>query len=84
MEDKDLQGQIFNTSNGLVVSQMGDKILDSSVQLLLGNYLFFLFRAVMENHDMGSPKNKLCLSGGCAAHVSEWLELLSECRKLAF
>ena len=45
MEDKDLQGQIFNSSNGLVVSQMGDKILDSSVQLLLGNYLFFFVQS---------------------------------------
>ena len=82
MEDKDLQGQIFNTSNGLVVSQMGDKILDSSVQLVLGNYLFFLFRAVMENHDMGSPKINyafledvllMCLNGlSCSQNAGNW------------
>jgi len=43
MEDKDLRGQIFNSSNGLVVSQMGDKISGSSVQLLLGNYVFLFW-----------------------------------------
>ena len=29
-------------------------------------------------------KTELCLSGGGAAYVSEWLEVLSECRKMAF